>query len=97
MPFHKKSWIFGNLFIMFKISFPDKVSLDQKNIARACLMDLQNQKEPTKPDEAIREVKTMVEFEEKLRNSHPQGGTKAQDSDDDEKDDNIGGPGAQCA
>lgn len=26
MPFHKKSWNFGNLFIMFKIVFPDKVT-----------------------------------------------------------------------
>ena len=96
MPFHKKSWNSGNLFIMFKIVFPDKVSLDQKNIARACLLEMEHQKEPTKPDEAIRDVKTMLQFEEKQRNTHPQGGTKAQDSDDDEKDDNVG-PGAQCA
>lgn len=96
MPFHKKSWNFGNLFIMFKVTFPDKVSLEQKSIARACLMEMENQKEPQKPDEAIREIKTMTKFEEKQRNSHAQGGNKAQDSDDDEKDENTG-PGAQCA
>ena len=40
MPFHKKSWVYGNLFIMFKIVFPDKVSVEQKNIARACLLEM---------------------------------------------------------
>jgi DnaJ family protein A protein 2 len=83
MPFHKKSWNYGNLFIMFKIVFPNKVSLDQKNIARACLLEMENQKEPAKPDEMIRDVRVMIPFEEKQRNTHPQGGTKAEDSDDD--------------
>lgn len=65
MPFHKKSWNFGNLFIMFKIVFPDKVSLEQKSIAKACFMGMQHQEEPVKPDETIRDVKTMEQFVEK--------------------------------
>lgn len=50
MPFHKKSWNFGNLFIMFKIIFPDKVTLEQKSIAKACFMGMEHQKEPDMPD-----------------------------------------------
>lgn len=38
----------------------------------------------------------MVPFKDEQRNTHAQGGTKAEDSDDEQKDDNIGGP-AQCA
>lgn len=53
-------------------------------------MGMENQKEPSKPDESIRDVKTMTPFEEKKRNTHAQGGTKAEDSDDDQKDDNNG-------
>jgi len=54
---------------------------------------MENQKEPAKPDESIREVKVLQLFDENKRNTHAQGGTKAQDSDDDDKDDNMG-PGA---
>ena len=90
MPFHKKSWNFGNLFIMFKIVFPDKVTQDQKNIAKACFLGMENQVEGKNPDESIRDVKTMTQFKEDQRNTHAQGGTKAEDSDDDQKDDNAG-------
>lgn len=26
LPFHKKTWEFGNLFIIFKVSFPEKLT-----------------------------------------------------------------------
>jgi len=26
LPFHKKSWEFGNLFIIFKVTFPDSLT-----------------------------------------------------------------------
>lgn len=29
LPFHKKQWEFGNLFIIFKITFPEKLLTEQ--------------------------------------------------------------------
>ena len=41
MPFHKKSWEFGNLFILFKIKFPTTVTAEQQQVAKACLSELE--------------------------------------------------------
>ena len=37
MPFHKKSWMFGNLFIMFVVNFPDTINAEQKLAVKVCL------------------------------------------------------------
>lgn len=55
-------------------------------------MGMEHQKEPDLPDQNIRDVKTMIPFKDEMRNTHAQGGTKAEDSDDEAKEDNI--PGA---
>ena len=96
MPFHKKSWEFGNLFIMFKIIFPQTVTAEQQNVARACLSEMDGQQPSGAPQAqtaATSEVKTMLPFEEGQRNTHVQGGTKAQDADDEEQYEE----GPQCA
>jgi len=91
MPFHKRSWEHGNLFIKFKVVFPDTLNAEQKDAIHKALIGVDKQKS-TVPNERIREVKMLEEFEQEQRNTHHQGGTKAQDSDDDEKDERV-----QCA
>lgn len=37
MPFHKNPFRFGNLFIMFKVKFPEKIKREDKLKAKECL------------------------------------------------------------
>lgn len=37
LPFHKKSYDFGNLYVIFKVSFPEKLSLKQVEALNICL------------------------------------------------------------
>ena len=71
MPFHKKSWEFGNLFILFKIKFPTTVTAEQQQVAKACLSELEGQ-QPSVPAAPFTstEVKTLLPFEEGNRNTH---------------------------
>jgi len=40
MPYHKNSFKFGNLFIMFKVVFPEKITRDQKLKAKECIIQM---------------------------------------------------------
>mmetsp|Transcript_34886 Transcript_34886/g.53547 ORF Transcript_34886/g.53547 Transcript_34886/m.53547 type:complete len:268 (+) Transcript_34886:269-1072(+) len=86
MPFHKSGWKFGNLFVMFKVQFPEQVTPEQKDAIHKSLIGVDKQKSAI-PNERIREVKYMEPFEDEQRNTHAQGGTKAQDSDDEDHHD----------
>lgn len=37
LPFHKQPYKFGNLFIMFKVTFPDSIPVDQLPALKAAL------------------------------------------------------------
>ena len=41
MPFHKNPFKFGNLFIMFKINFPDRITADQKLLFKTNLENIE--------------------------------------------------------
>lgn len=66
MPFHKKSWEFGNLFIMFKVIFPKTVTTEQQQVARACLSEMEGQQPNNVPPADMsapsREVRTLEPF-----------------------------------
>ena len=85
MPFHKTAWKFGHLFIKFNIIFPETLSAEQKDKVHHSLIGVDKQKTAI-PNERIKEVKTMNPFDPETRNSHHQGGNKAQDSDDERED-----------
>lgn len=40
MPFHKNPFKFGNLFIMFKIKFPERITADYRLLAKTNLENI---------------------------------------------------------
>ena len=92
MPFHKKIYQNGNLFIHFKVKFPD--TLDAKSlqlISTALGADKPLQKQGTggKKEEAKEQVDETVEmkkFDETQRNLHHGGGDRGTDSEEEEDD-----------
>ena len=97
MPFHKSPFKFGNLFIMFKVVYPDQLNSVEKDKLLEAFKDMEgmNIKSNQVPKFEIREMKTLKPFQDSQRNSHHQGGNEAHDSDE-ENDDHLKGP-AQCA
>lgn len=92
MPFHKTSYKNGNLFINFKIKFPNKV--DEKTI-KTIEEILSMQKET---GQKVKEDETchLQAFDESQKNTHVQGGTRGIDSDEEEEDDEEGGQRIGC-
>ena len=66
MPFHKTSWQYGNLFILFKVKFPDVISKDEQDAFREVVERIDGQKpqELLGADSEVREIKTLHKFEE---------------------------------
>jgi len=90
MPFHKESFNFGNLFIMFKIKFPDTVTPEQMKTFTSILAGQKN--EDSDDENALGDCEETVElskFTEAHRNTHAQGGTTG--DEDEEEDDEMGG------
>ena len=96
LPFHKKSWEFGNLYIKFNVTFPDTLTSQQLNSLNTALGKAEIDDAEM---EDTGETVLLKKFSESQRNTHAQGGTRAADSDDDEQDDDFGGRGqrVQCA
>lgn len=72
MPYHKTSWKFGNLFILFKVKFPDVVTKADQDAFRACVENIEGQKpqELLGADSEVRDIKTLHKFDEAQRNKH---------------------------
>lgn len=82
MPFHKTPYKFGNLFINFKVKFPETVDDSQAQKIQEILSA-----QKTKTDvSGVSEVCKLQEFTEAHKNTHVQGGTRGQDSDGEEDD-----------
>jgi len=45
MPFHKNSFKFGNLFILFKVKFPEQLVGEEMEQVKNCLKNLDGQQE----------------------------------------------------
>jgi len=100
MPFNNKIFMNGNLFITFKIKFPNKIDPAQATgISSALSFQQQEQsskkkKKQEKPEEAQETVK-MVPFTEAHRNQHHGGGDRGNESEEEEEEEGRGGIG--CA
>lgn len=89
LPFHKKSFKFGNLFIIFKVTFPDSLKLNQVKAIEEAL----GPRQKAADSEMASETFMLSKFEEHHRNTHAQGGTEG-DSDE-ENEEGSGMPGGQ--
>ena len=83
MPYHKQVYKFGNLFIVFKIKFPD--TLNQTQITKVTEA-LGFMKKKGDVDMDVAETCNLLEFKEAHRNTHHEGGTTGNDSEEEEED-----------
>jgi DnaJ family protein A protein 2 len=87
MPFHKKTYEFGNLIIQFKVIFPDHLEADHIDVLKKILPTKITRKSSKAEDEStavVEETKVssdqppeeylMKKFEEHHRNTHHRGG-----------------------
>jgi len=87
MPFHKTSYRFGNLFILFKITFPDKLQPEQISPLREALSGQKSNKMDLDAEETVK----LQTFTESHKNTHHEGGTSgAGDSDDEDEEGHQG-------
>lgn len=94
LPFHKQPYKFGNLFVMFKVTFPDSMPVDKIPAVQSALPG------PTADgDEAMDAETCMLQaFEESQRNTKAGGGTRDDSDDEDEEHGHPGGgQRVQCA
>lgn len=76
LPFHKKSFDHGNMYVLFRVEFPNTLQSDQVTQLAKIL------KLPKRADEAYDVEHTLEEYHESQRNTHVQGGTEGNDSED---------------
>lgn len=84
LPFHKNPYKFGNLFVLFKIKFPESLETGQRNEISKTLGSMK--KEKADADMDVAETVTLQEFRDDQKNTHVQGGTKGNDSDEENDD-----------
>lgn len=60
LPFHKNSYKFGNLFILFKVVFPEKMTMNQVNEVKSLLKGM---KKKDQDMEDVQESVTMIDYE----------------------------------
>ena len=84
LPFHKRSYEFGNLYIKFNVTFPDSLTSPQLTALNKSLLK-------AKIDDAkmadAEETCQLLKYSESQRNTKVTGGTKANESDEEEDDD----------
>lgn len=91
LPFHKKAYETGNLYIIFKVTFPDKLDVKQVQALNLCLAPA-GKKNKADDDEKMEATETckLSKYDENQRNTHAQGGTEG-DSDEEDEDTRGGG------
>lgn len=88
MPLHKTPYKFGNLFISFKIAFPDRLEASQVTKIKEALGVAGAKKKDVDMD--VAETVELKAYKEEHRNTHHEGGDKGQGGSDDEMDDEDG-------
>lgn len=91
LPFHKNPYRFGNLFVLFTVKFPDSLTDSQISEVGTTLKAMKKQNLDAEMDAS--EVCKLQEFSEDQKNTHCQGGTRGNDSDNEEDDPRMGGQG----
>lgn len=95
MPYHKSPYKFGNLFVVFKVVFPEK--LDTTSVSKINEA-IGSSKKKTDVDMEVAETCSMLPFKEHHRNTHHEGGQEGNGSDDEEgESEGRGGQRVQCA
>ena len=90
MPYHKTPYKYGNLFINFKIKFPEKLTDDQISSVKGVLSGQAKTKAQVTATKLVEKVEMLVPFEESQKNTHAQGGTP-EDHEEDDDDEEGGG------
>ena len=93
LPFHKQPYKFGNLFVMFKVTFPDSIPIDKLPFLIKALPSTSADVDTDMDAETV----LLTPFDEVQRNTKAAGGQ--QDDSDEEKEAGQGGEGqrVQCA
>lgn len=100
MPFHKKVYAFGNLFIHFKVKFPDTLDPKSMTLIQNALgaggkkkgsAEKHGGKNEEHKDQHADEVVEMKKFEEFHKNTHHGGGERGNDSEDEDDEGHHGG------
>ena len=89
MPFHKTPYKFGNLFIIFKVKFPDTLNAAQMDGVSEVLKGQAKSAKQKAAMEAVDDIQKLVPFTEGQKNTHAAGGTNEDHAEDD--DDEEGG------
>lgn len=94
LPFYRQTYKTGNLYVVFKVSFP-------KNLPKVALTNISQALASQKAadvDMTAEETVQLKPFDEKQRNTHATGGQEAMSDDEDEDDGrNANGQRVQCA
>lgn len=94
LPFHKNPFEYGNLFVLFKVKFPESLSEAQVDQVASAFGSARRGEDS---DSAMAEETCLLEkFNEGQKNTHVQGGTTG-DDDEEEDDGHPGGQRVQCA
>jgi len=91
LPFHKEPYKSGNLYVVFKVTFP-------KTLPKAAIGSIQDalkQQKPADSEMDAGETVMLSAYSEKDRNSQATGGTENPDEDDEEEG-QPGGQRVQC-
>jgi len=102
MPFYKKNFVCGNLFITFDVKFPKSLTELQMLSLTTSLSDQKNKGKGNKKsseEEEVSETCVLSKMQEAHKNVHAGGGKHGRDSDDEEEaeEGGPGGQGVQCA
>lgn len=93
MPFHKTPYKFGNLFVNFKVKFPDTIEPAQMAEINKVLANQAKSSTEKTETESVSEKVFLKKFEEHHKNTHAQGGTRGNDSEEEGEDEEGGGQG----
>jgi DnaJ homolog subfamily A member 2 len=93
MPFHKTPYKFGNLFINFKIKFPESMETEQISAVKNVLS---GQKSEQNGLEEATETVQLIKFEEHHKHIHASGEEDPHEQDEGDDDEGQGQPGCQA-
>jgi DnaJ family protein A protein 2 len=94
MPYHKQTYKFGNLFIVFKIKFPETLNGEQaKKVNEALAFQVKKDKDE---DMDIAETLILTAYSENQKNAHHGGGKQGRDSDEEEGEEDGSRQGVRC-
>jgi DnaJ-class molecular chaperone len=79
MPYHKQTYKFGNLFIVFKVKFPESINEVQRGKVSEALAFQQKKGKDENMD--VADTCIMKPFTEEHKNTHHEGGKEGNSSD----------------